>query len=95
MPEALGHDCHSSEWGYVSLYGVVARAGRSLATQSFDEIWNGPALSSLRQEFTESHAGVDCLNCTIRRGADDPDDDFFFRKLAKPLPSMASRVLFR
>ena len=59
----------------------------SLATQSFDEIWNGPALSSLRQEFTETQAGVDCLNCTIRRGADDPDDDFFFRKLAKLLPA--------
>lgn len=63
----------------------------NLATHSFDEIWNGSALSALRQEFTETQAGVDCLNCTIRRGPDDPEDDFFFRKLAKPLPTRALR----
>ena len=57
----------------------------NLATDAFDTIWNGPALASLRGEFEEKQAGVDCLNCTIRRTtADDPDDDFFFRKLAKP-----------
>jgi radical SAM protein with 4Fe4S-binding SPASM domain len=57
----------------------------NLATDSFDEIWNGAALASLRKEFENTQAGVDCLNCTIRRSSiDDPDDDFFYRKLAKP-----------
>jgi radical SAM protein with 4Fe4S-binding SPASM domain len=55
----------------------------NIARDSFDAIWNGDALDALRREFTEKEAGVDCLNCTIRRGADDLDDDFFFRKLAK------------
>jgi radical SAM protein with 4Fe4S-binding SPASM domain len=58
----------------------------NFATDTFDDIWNGPALAELRREFEETKAGVDCLNCTIRRtAADDPDDDFFYRKLAKPL----------
>ena len=58
----------------------------NLARESFEAIWNGAALSALRLEFENMQAGVDCLNCTIRRTtADDPDDDFFFRKLAKPL----------
>jgi radical SAM protein with 4Fe4S-binding SPASM domain len=60
----------------------------NLATDSFDELWNGPALAALRQEFEAKQAGVDCLNCTIRRSAEDVDDDFFFRKLAKqPAPA--------
>ena len=55
----------------------------NLATDTFDEIWNGAALADLRREFDELQAGVDCLHCTIRRrGADDPYDDFFFRKVA-------------
>ncbi|HEV2722020.1 MAG TPA: SPASM domain-containing protein, partial [Thermoanaerobaculia bacterium] len=61
----------------------------NFANDTFDDIWNGPALAALRKEFEEAQAGVDCLNCTIRRKAiDDPDDDFFYRKLAKPAPSI-------
>lgn len=58
----------------------------NLVLQSFDEIWNGPALEALRREFADRQPGVDCLNCTIRRGENDPDDDFFYRKVARPLP---------
>jgi len=58
----------------------------NFTTDTFDAIWNGAPLASLREEFKAKQAGVDCLNCTIRRDQDsDPDDDFFFRKLAKPL----------
>jgi radical SAM protein with 4Fe4S-binding SPASM domain len=58
----------------------------NLLRDSFDAIWNGDALAALRDEFVRTKAGVDCLNCTIRMAGDDPDDDFFYRKLAKPLP---------
>jgi len=51
-------------------------------TQSFEEIWNGAAMTALRAEFQEVRPGVDCLHCTIRRDGDDSEDDFFFRKLA-------------
>jgi radical SAM protein with 4Fe4S-binding SPASM domain len=61
----------------------------SLATETFDEIWNGPALAALRQEFESVRPGVDCLHCAVRKAADDRDDDFFFRKLAKPAPPAA------
>ena len=58
----------------------------NFSTDTFEDVWNGAALVALRREFEEKQAGVDCLNCTIRRTAtDDPDDDFFYRKLAKPL----------
>ena len=57
----------------------------NLAMNSFAELWTGAPLKSLREEFERRQAGVDCLNCTIRRDVhDDPDDDFFYRKLAKP-----------
>ena len=56
----------------------------NLTTQSFDEIWNSAALNALRDEFENVQPGLDCLNCTIRRSANDPDDDFFYRKLAAP-----------
>ena len=58
----------------------------NLVLQSFEQIWNGEALGRLRREFAETRPGVDCLHCTVRRGGDDPDDDFFYRKVAKPLP---------
>ena len=61
----------------------------NLATATLEEIWNGAALAELRREFESAQAGVDCLNCSIRRGADDEDDDFFYRKLAKPAPHPA------
>lgn len=54
----------------------------NLRAQTFDEIWNGAAMNELRAEFEASRPGVDCLHCTIRRGGDDAEDDFFFRKLA-------------
>ena len=59
----------------------------NLATQSFEEIWNGAALAELRREFESVRPGVDCLNCTIRRDAGDERDDFFYRKLAAPAAS--------
>ncbi len=55
----------------------------NLLEESFDEIWNGAPLAALREEFERTKAGVDCLNCSIRMSTDDPDDDFFYRKLAK------------
>ena len=55
----------------------------NLLEESFEEIWNGRALAALREEFERTRAGVDCLNCSIRMADDDPDDDFFYRKLAK------------
>lgn len=61
----------------------------NLGDQSFDAIWNGDALAALREEFTREQPGVDCLHCTIRRGAADVDDDFFYEKLAKELPMAA------
>lgn len=56
----------------------------NLTRQTFDEIWNSAALDALRDEFEQVQPGLDCLNCTIRRSANDPDDDFFYRKLATP-----------
>jgi len=56
----------------------------NLTRQTFEEIWNSPAINTLRDEFERARPGLDCLNCTIRRSANDPDDDFFYRKLAAP-----------
>jgi radical SAM protein with 4Fe4S-binding SPASM domain len=62
-------------------------AAGNLLRQSFDEIWNGEGFAALRREFTDSRPGLDCLHCRVRRDpAGDPDDDFFYRKVAKPLP---------
>lgn len=58
----------------------------NLVRQSFDEIWTGTEFASLREEFERRQPGVDCLHCRIRRDPrGDPDDDFFYRKVAKPL----------
>ena len=59
-------------------------AAGNLLRQSFDEVWNGAEMTALRAEFDEKQPGIDCLHCTIRRGEDDLDDDFFYRKLAAP-----------
>jgi radical SAM protein with 4Fe4S-binding SPASM domain len=56
----------------------------NLVRQTFDQIWHGVPLNALREEFEQVQPGLDCLNCTIRRSANDPDDDFFYRKLAVP-----------
>jgi len=62
----------------------------SFVNQSFDEMWEGEALTALRREFEANQPGVDCHNCTVRRdAAADVDDDFFFRKLAAPAPLIA------
>jgi radical SAM protein with 4Fe4S-binding SPASM domain len=55
----------------------------NLMRQSFDEIWNGPALAALKSEFGDVRPGLDCLHCSIRRGETDSDDDFFYRKVAR------------
>ncbi len=52
--------------------------------QSFADIWHGRELEILRREFASIKPGIDCLNCVIRRETtNDPDDDFFYRKVAK------------
>jgi radical SAM protein with 4Fe4S-binding SPASM domain len=59
----------------------------NIARQSFDDIWNGDELERLRREFETVRPGVDCLNCTVRRDlGSDPEDDFFYAKVAKQLP---------
>jgi radical SAM protein with 4Fe4S-binding SPASM domain len=62
------------------------RAAGNFATATFDEIWNGAELVALREEFERVRPGVDCAHCTIRRGADDPNDDLFYRNLMQPAP---------
>lgn len=54
--------------------------------QSFADIWYGGEIEALRREFASVEPGVDCLNCVIRRETTcDPEDDFFYRKVAKQL----------
>jgi len=57
----------------------------NLMRQSFSEIWHGSELEALRREFASIKPGIDCLNCVIRRAASDPNDDFFYQKVAKQL----------
>lgn len=60
----------------------------NIARQSFEAIWNGRVLERVRREFEAVRPGIDCLNCTARRNlTSDPDDDFFFAKIAKQLPA--------
>jgi radical SAM protein with 4Fe4S-binding SPASM domain len=61
----------------------------NFARQTFTEIWNGEELEAIRCEFAAVRPGLDCLNCVIRREAADPEGDFFYRKVAKPLESGA------
>jgi radical SAM protein with 4Fe4S-binding SPASM domain len=58
----------------------------NLVYDRFEDILSGDALGAIRDEFRQQQPGVDCLNCTIRRAENDPDDDFFYRKLAKAAP---------
>ncbi|HWS72676.1 MAG TPA: SPASM domain-containing protein, partial [Thermoanaerobaculia bacterium] len=61
----------------------------NLATQSFEEIWNGERAAALRAEFDALQPGVDCQHCTIRKeagGAVEEYDDFFFRMISKKAP---------
>jgi len=55
----------------------------NFARETFEEIWTGPVMQAIRAEFEERQPGIDCLNCTIR--SESVLDDFFYRKLAKPL----------
>jgi MoaA/NifB/PqqE/SkfB family radical SAM enzyme len=60
----------------------------NFARDTFESIWNGAALAAVRDEFERDQPGVDCLHCTIRTSSGAKDDGgFFYRKLAKPLPS--------
>jgi radical SAM protein with 4Fe4S-binding SPASM domain len=59
----------------------------NLLTETFNDIWRGEKLEMLRSEFGDVRPGLDCLHCTIRRAEMDPDDDFFYRKLATPFAS--------
>lgn len=63
----------------------------NFARQSFVEIWSGSELRALQREFSSVQPGLDCLHCVIRRESADPDDDFFYRKVAKPLATPAPR----
>ena len=62
----------------------------NLAQESFEEIWKGSALRALRHEFETVQPGLDCLNCVIRKETPDAYDDFFYRKLAKPLSASSA-----
>jgi radical SAM protein with 4Fe4S-binding SPASM domain len=56
----------------------------NLARQSFDEIWFGDELASLRAEFELANPGIDCQHCTIKQTVALGDyDDFFFRMIDK------------
>ncbi|HEX3109557.1 MAG TPA: radical SAM protein [Thermoanaerobaculia bacterium] len=58
----------------------------NFVSATFDEIWNGEELTATRDEFERVRPGVDCAHCTIRRGADDTNDDIFYRSLMQPAP---------
>lgn len=62
----------------------------NFARQTFDEIWGGETLACLKEEFENTQPRIDCHNCSVRRNANDPDDDFFFRKLANPPVSLSN-----
>ncbi|MDQ6894300.1 MAG: radical SAM protein [Acidobacteriota bacterium] len=61
----------------------------NLLRRTFDEIWTGEELESLRREFEDRLPGLDCLNCSIRSDTSPDTDDFFYRKVAKPFRSDA------
>jgi radical SAM protein with 4Fe4S-binding SPASM domain len=82
-------DIHPNGDVYPCIAWTRGPAG-NLTRQTFSEIWHGREFEALRREFASVKPGVDCLNCVIRRGAGDPDDDFFYRKVAKPLEGGAS-----
>jgi len=59
----------------------------NVARETFRDIWQGQPLEALRREFERTQPGIDCLHCVARRDLDtDPDDDFFYGKVAKQLP---------
>jgi hypothetical protein len=65
---------------------TVSRMSEAVIQESSD-----PAFSAkVRVARVRLAEFCDCLNCVIRRGAGDPDDDFFYRKVAKPLEGGAS-----
>ena len=81
----MDHDRNPSERRRLSpAWPGRARRSAISTRQTFDEFWDSAALQPLRDEFERAHPGLDCLNCTIRRSANDPDDDFGYRKLAVP-----------
>lgn len=57
----------------------------NLARQNFEEIWHGADAEAIRQEFDAMRPGIDCLFCTIKKGRQEPYDDFFYEMLAKRL----------
>jgi radical SAM protein with 4Fe4S-binding SPASM domain len=65
----------------------------NIARQDFDEIRSGAVAAGVRAEFEAQRPGIDCEHCTIKKDAAVPDeehDDFFYRMIAKPAPSVAS-----
>lgn len=63
----------------------------NLLRNTFEEIWAGKEIESLRHEFEHRRPGVDCLNCSIRSDSSPATDDFFYRKIAKPFSTVASQ----
>ena len=57
----------------------------NLRLKTFREIWTGKDLAALRREFEDRRPGLDCLNCSVRSDGSPEKDDFFYRKIAKPL----------
>ncbi len=63
----------------------------NLARQSFEEIWLGDELASLRAEFQAASPGIDCQHCTMKQSVPLGEyDDFFFRMIDKQEPQWTS-----
>ena len=41
------------------------------------EIWGGPALAALREEFAASRPGIDCEHCVVKKSSTPEEDDDF------------------
>jgi radical SAM protein with 4Fe4S-binding SPASM domain len=56
----------------------------NLARQSFEDVWCGEEMATLRAEFELRQPGIDCQHCTIKQDvALGEYDDFFFRMIDK------------
>ncbi len=56
----------------------------NLARQSFEEIWHGDPMETLRREFDLATPGIDCQHCGIKTtAAPGAYDDFFLKMMSK------------
>ena len=88
LPHAVDDDRRPSQRRRLSVHGLVAPAHRqSHAADARRDLERRRARRAFATNSNSVQPGLDCLNCTIRRPANDPDDDFFYRKLAVPAVS--------